>query len=100
MGEFTGSLIEDMPGPYCIGSGFRTGTMSAVGVSDLPYAWERPFTEAGDLPLEGAQDADSYTNIEEQLNGTNPSKGDWTGSKYALSPAPTGLLIRGSNLFL
>ena len=44
----------------------------------MPDAWERPFTEAGDLSLESAQDADGdgYTNVEEYLNGTNPTEGD------------------------
>ena len=44
----------------------------------MPDAWERPFTAAGDLSLEGAQDADGdgYTNVEEYLNGTNPIEGD------------------------
>ena len=44
----------------------------------MPDAWERPFTAAGDLSLEGAQDADGdgYTNVEEYLNGTNPTEGD------------------------
>ena len=44
----------------------------------MPDAWERPFTAADDLSLEGAQDADGdgYTNVEEYLNGTNPTEGD------------------------
>jgi pectate lyase len=44
----------------------------------MPDAWERPFSAAGDLSLEGAQDADGdgYTNVEEYLNGTNPIEGD------------------------
>lgn len=44
----------------------------------MPDAWERPFTAAGDLSLESAQDADGdgYTNVEEYLNGTNPIEGD------------------------
>ena len=44
----------------------------------MPDAWERPFTAAGDLSLESAQDADGdgYTNIEEYLNGTDPTKVD------------------------
>lgn len=44
----------------------------------MPDAWERPFTAEDDLSLEGAQDADGdgYTNVEEYLNGTNPTEGD------------------------
>jgi pectate lyase len=44
----------------------------------MPDAWERPFTTAGDLSLESALDADGdgYTNIEEYLNGTDPTKVD------------------------
>ena len=44
----------------------------------MPDAWESQFTTAGDLSLEGAQDADGdgYTNIEEYLNGTDPTEGD------------------------
>ncbi len=44
----------------------------------MPDAWERPFTAEDDLSLEGTQDADGdgYTNVEEYLNGTNPTEGD------------------------
>ena len=44
----------------------------------MPDAWESQFTAAGDLSLEGAQDADGdgYTNIEEYLNGTDPTRKD------------------------
>jgi hypothetical protein len=42
----------------------------------MPDTWERKFGLEPDDPSDGASDADGdgYTNVEECLNGTNPTR--------------------------
>ena len=49
-----------------------------IDTDGMPDEWERRFSPKGDLSLQSSSDLDSdgYTNVEEYLNQTNPTKND------------------------
>jgi hypothetical protein len=49
-----------------------------VDADGMPDEWERRFSPKGDLSLQNSLDldGDGYTNMEEYLNQTNPTKND------------------------
>jgi pectate lyase len=49
-----------------------------IDADGMPDEWERRFSQKGDLSLQSSEDLDSdgFTNVEEYLNQTNPTKKD------------------------